>query len=55
VKAYQDGYYAGLMGFDTNPHFLCSPSWWAWQWGNSVGHHVMCSQLEFMAYHYPQD
>ena len=52
---YLDGYYAGLQGIDANPHLLWSTSWWLWLAGNIIGHHTMRTQLQFIAFHHPQD
>jgi hypothetical protein len=52
---YDAGYEAGLHGDDACPHLVFTFAWFWWQAGNAVGHHVMCSQLEFLATHYPQD
>jgi hypothetical protein len=52
---YDAGYAAGLEGDDACPHLPFTFQWVWWQFGQTVGHHTLCSQLEAIAFLFPQD
>ncbi len=52
---YDAGYLAGLEGDDACPHLAFTFRWFWWRYGNHVGHHTMCSQLEAVLLMFEQD
>lgn len=51
---YDAGFAAGLEGDDACPHLPFTFRWWWWQAGHFVGHHTLCTQLEAIAFLYPE-
>jgi predicted outer membrane lipoprotein len=45
-RPFENGYYAGLVNDRANPHVVCSPWWFSWHLGNSVGLDVHCAVVE---------
>ena len=37
MNAVSEGYYAGLVGDDNNPHSVWSLDFWQWHAGNAIG------------------
>ena len=55
MNAVSDGYYAGLVGDDNNPHSVWSLDFWQWHAGNAIGLEQWRATIEAVYLAFPQD
>ena len=54
MNPFEEGYHAGLVNDDVNPHPWWSPFCSAWALGNLVGREVHCGVVEAVYLHFAQ-